>query len=213
MHTTLTYWANRSISLISFTCVLVNYFYFLVDILYTELWKCYFSYLLVLGWDSLKLGCLRKNHRGGSFGCLRPSPRGLADNQIELIFTEYRKLFMIIFHCYHPSTKLRKGNVFNRVCLSFCSHGIPVQGPGSSPLRCTGPWSHPPLCGVPALAPSLYRVRVPTLHSVQGPFSLWSMACGRLAFEWNTFLFADVYSSFQLKFISPVNTHKRQSNR
>ena len=67
---------------------------------------------------SLKLGCLRNNQRGGSSGCLRPSRRGLADNQTELIFTECRKFFMIILHCCHPPTKLRKGHVFSRVCLS-----------------------------------------------------------------------------------------------
>ena len=34
------------------------------------------------------------------------------------------------YHIYRPKTKLREGNVFSRVCLSFCSEELPpIQGP------------------------------------------------------------------------------------
>ena len=38
-------------------------------------------------------------------------------------------------HCYSPPTKLREGNVFSCVCLSFCPPPSPtIQGPPTPAL-------------------------------------------------------------------------------
>ena len=42
---------------------------------------------------------------------------------------------------YHPPTKLREGNIFSRVCLSFCPQGSPHTGPR--------PWPWPPAITTP----------------------------------------------------------------
>ena len=50
---------------------------------------------------------------------------------------------------YHPPTKLREGNIFSRVCLSFCPQGSPHTGPRPWPPAITTPyrdfpWPCPP---------------------------------------------------------------------
>ena len=46
---------------------------------------------------------------------------------------------------YHPSTKLREGNVFSRVCPSFCSQGGPNVTITHDPLHLTVPAHSLPL--------------------------------------------------------------------
>ena len=92
---------------------------------------------------------------------------------------------------FRPPTKSREGNVFSRFCLSLCSQGrgcpctglrlqTSVQGSDSSPPPLTGPWPWPH---------SLYRVPCPRIKGPTSGLHSDVFKSGRLAFDWNAFLF------------------------
>ena len=104
------------------------------------------------------------------------------------------------FHVYHPPTKLREGNVFSRVCLSFCPQGVGPMWPLPM-MQWTSLYS--PNCSSPTLCtwdltgqgPS-HTVQTCSLQDPPQPHLCWHLvaieahtvgASGRYAFYWNAF--------------------------
>ena len=90
-------------------------------------------------------------------------------------------VFCCIWDFYCPPTKLREGNVFSRVCPSFCSHGVLL-------CRAMAPLLPPPhhvqlglsTQGPPSACSKLINLDLTLQGTSESPpptCSLWSMGC------------------------------------
>ena len=89
--------------------------------------------------------------------------KAFVGNDITIISLDERKILNEIFfsNIYHPPTKLREGNVFTEVCLSFWSGGRPMwplpMMHWTSLYRAPWPRAHIPHTPHPRHETSLYR--------------------------------------------------------